>query len=118
MFYCEFELKHQIIDRLLKHLLFSFLLYWLSSWQVISSADAYGFLVCVNELISVQSKVYSKPTVVIASKVTGDEEIPDGVVAVLTPSMIDVLSHVSIRARNSKARTIVCLQYIYHQDKL
>ncbi|CDY61008.1 BnaA01g35130D [Brassica napus] len=84
----------------------------LGCWQVISSADAYGFLVCVNELITVQSKVYSKPTVIIASKVTGEEEIPDGVVAVLTPSLIDVLSHVSIRARNSKACTIFCLMQI------
>lgn len=57
----------------------------------------------MNELITVQNKVYSKPTVMIASRVTGEEEIPDGVVAVLTPCMIDVLSHVSIRARNSKA---------------
>lgn len=84
----------------------------MSSWQVISSADAFGYLVCVDELIVVQNKVYSKPTVIIASKVTGEEEIPDGVVAVLTPSMIDVLSHVSIRARNGKACTIFC-SYIY-----
>jgi len=67
-------------------------------------------VVCVNELIVVQNKFYSKPTVIIASKVTGEEEIPAGVVAVLTPSMIDVLSHVSIRARNSKA--------CYHQTML
>ncbi|EOA18356.1 hypothetical protein CARUB_v10006877mg [Capsella rubella] len=80
----------------------------LGCWQVISSADAYGFLVCVNELIVVQNKVYSKPTVIIASKVTGEEEIPDGVVAVLTPSMIDILSHVSIRARNSKICFATC----------
>ncbi|CAN8325774.1 unnamed protein product [Cochlearia groenlandica] len=80
----------------------------LGCWQVISSADAYGVLVCVNELIAVQNKVYSKPTVIIASKVTGEEEIPDGVVAVLTPCMIDVLSHVSIRARNSKICFATC----------
>lgn len=89
----------------------------MSSWQVISSADAYGFLVCVNELIVVQNKIYSKPTVIIASKVTGAEEIPAGVVAVLTPCMIDVLSHVSIRARNSKECTIFCSN-MCHQTKL
>lgn len=66
----------------------------------------------MNELIVVQNKVYSKPTVIIANKVTGEEEIPDGVVAVLTPSMIDVLSHISIRARNSKACGIVCFNLI------
>ena len=111
----NFELKtSDYTDQITEPFIFFFLLlYWLSSWQVISSADAYGFLVCVNELITVQSKVYSKPTVIIACKVTGEEEIPDGVVAVLTPSLIDVLSHVSIRARNSKACTIVYVQNIY-----
>lgn len=37
-----------------------------------------------------------------AKSVKGEEEIPDGAVAVLTPDMPDVLSHVSVRARNSK----------------
>lgn len=62
-----------------------------------------GFVVNVNELITVQNKVYRKPTVIIANKVSGEEEIPDGAVAVLTSDMPDVLAHVSIRARNSKA---------------
>lgn len=61
-----------------------------------------GFVASVNELISVQNKVYKRPTIIIANKVTGEEEIPDGVVGVLTPDMPDVLSHVSVRARNSK----------------
>ncbi|CAB79355.1 putative protein [Arabidopsis thaliana] len=92
----------------------------LGCWQVISSADAYGFVVCVNELIVVQNKFYSKPTVIIASKVTGEEEIPAGVVAVLTPSMIDVLSHVSIRARNSKAFRLmqICFATCFDQNVL
>lgn len=62
-----------------------------------------GFVVNVNELITVQNKVYRKPTVIIANKVSGEEEIPDGAAAVLTSDMPDVLAHVSIRARNSKA---------------
>ncbi|VVA92521.1 unnamed protein product [Arabis nemorensis] len=73
------------------------------SLRKIANLGSYGLLVCVNELIVVQNKVYSKPTVIITNKVTEEEEIPDGVVAVLTPTMIDILSHVSIRARNSKA---------------
>lgn len=56
----------------------------------------------VDELLSVQNKSYSKPTILVAKSVKGEEEIPDGVVAVLTPDMPDVLSHVSVRARNSK----------------
>lgn len=65
--------------------------------------DVTGLVVSVNELISVQTKVYRKPTVIIANKVSGEEEIPNGAVAVLTADMPDVLSHVSIRARNNKA---------------
>ncbi|MBA0595641.1 hypothetical protein Gorai_012504 [Gossypium raimondii] len=75
----------------------------LGCWQVISPVEVSGFVYSVNELITVQNKVYRKPTIIIASRVTGEEEIPDGVVAVLTSDTPDVLSHVSIRARNSKA---------------
>jgi alpha-glucan,water dikinase len=35
----------------------------------------------------------------------GEEEIPEGCVAVLTPDAPDVLSHVSVRARNMKVRS-------------
>ncbi|XP_010520833.1 PREDICTED: alpha-glucan water dikinase 2 isoform X2 [Tarenaya hassleriana] len=90
----------------------------LGCWQIISSADASGFVVCVNELITVQNKIYSKPTVIVANKVSGEEEIPDGVVAVLTPSMPDVLSHVSIRARNSKICFATCFdQHVFWKLK-
>lgn len=61
-----------------------------------------GYVVVVDELLTVQNKVYEKPTILVAKSVRGEEEIPDGTVAVLTPDMPDVLSHVSVRARNSK----------------
>ncbi|KAL0372365.1 UNVERIFIED_CONTAM: Alpha-glucan water dikinase, chloroplastic [Sesamum calycinum] len=77
----------------------------LGSWQVISPVEAIGYVVVVDELLSVQNKSYSKPTILVAKSVKGEEEIPDGAVAVLTPDMPDVLSHVSVRARNSK---VVC----------
>ncbi|OMO57553.1 Pyruvate phosphate dikinase, PEP/pyruvate-binding protein [Corchorus olitorius] len=80
----------------------------LGCWQVISPVEVCGFVTSVSDLISVQNKVYRKPTVIIATKVTGEEEIPDGVVAVLTSDMPDVLSHVSIRARNSKICFATC----------
>lgn len=64
-----------------------------------------GYVVVVDELLTVQNKVYSKPTILVAKNVKGDEEIPDGTVAVLTPDMPDVLSHVSVRARNGKVIT-------------
>lgn len=63
-------------------------------------------MVVAEELLSVQNKVYERPTVLVVKSVKGEEEIPDGAVAVLTPDMPDVLSHVSVRARNSKVNLI------------
>jgi alpha-glucan,water dikinase len=40
--------------------------------------------------------------------VGGDEEIPDGVVACVTPEAPDVLSHVSVRARNCEVLFATC----------
>ncbi|KAL0327280.1 UNVERIFIED_CONTAM: Alpha-glucan water dikinase, chloroplastic [Sesamum angustifolium] len=83
----------------------------LGSWQVISPVEAIGYVVVVDELLSVQNKSYSKPTILVAKSVKGEEEIPDGAVAVLTPDMPDVLSHVSVRARNSKVCFATCFDY-------
>ncbi|WOH14790.1 hypothetical protein DCAR_0934313 [Daucus carota subsp. sativus] len=91
----------------------------LGCWQVISPAEVRGFVVNVHELISVQHKVYREPTVIIANKVSGEEEIPDGAVAVLTSDFPDVLAHVSIRARNSKILFASCFdQNVYKDLKL
>jgi hypothetical protein len=73
-----------------------------NSWQVISPVEVVGYIEVVDELLTVQNKSYEKPTILVAKSVKGEEEIPDGTVAVLTPDMPDVLSHVSVRARNSK----------------
>ena len=43
-----------------------------------------------------------------AAQVTGEEEIPEGVVGVLTPDAPDVLSHVSVRARNMHVLFATC----------
>ncbi|GFP88008.1 alpha-glucan water dikinase chloroplastic [Phtheirospermum japonicum] len=80
----------------------------LGSWQVISPVEAIGYVVVVDQLLSVQNISYSKPTILVAKSVKGEEEIPDGAVAVLTPDMPDVLSHVSVRARNSKVCFATC----------
>ena len=44
----------------------------------------------------------------VAKRVTGEEEVPEGAVAVLTPDAPDVLSHVSVRARNMKVLFAIC----------
>ncbi|CDP13198.1 unnamed protein product [Coffea canephora] len=80
----------------------------LGSWQVISPVEAVGNVVVVDKLLSVQNKSYERKTILVAKSVKGEEEIPDGTVAVLTPDMPDVLSHVSVRARNSKVCFATC----------
>ncbi len=54
------------------------------------------------------SQIYIEPTVLLAKRVSGEEEVPEGAVAVLTPDAPDVLSHVSVRARNMKVLFAVC----------
>ncbi|XP_068639129.1 alpha-glucan water dikinase, chloroplastic-like [Aristolochia californica] len=80
----------------------------LGSWQVISPVEVVGSVVVVDKLLSVQNESYGNPTIILANSVKGEEEIPDGAVAVLTPDMPDVLSHVSVRARNSKVCFATC----------
>ncbi|KAK4358258.1 hypothetical protein RND71_023868 [Anisodus tanguticus] len=80
----------------------------LGSWQIISPVEAVGYVVVVDELLSVQNKTYEKPTILIAKSVKGEEEIPDGAVSLITPDMPDVLSHVSVRARNGKVCFATC----------
>eukprot|EP00271_Cylindrocystis_brebissonii_P010276 TRINITY_DN26421_c0_g1_i1.p1 TRINITY_DN26421_c0_g1~~TRINITY_DN26421_c0_g1_i1.p1 ORF type:complete len:1482 (-),score=381.52 TRINITY_DN26421_c0_g1_i1:676-5121(-) len=80
----------------------------MGNWQVISPVEVKGFVEVVDELGTVQDKVYTRPTILVAGRVRGEEEIPDGAVAVLTPDMPDILSHVSVRARNGKTCFATC----------
>jgi alpha-glucan, water dikinase len=59
-------------------------------------------------LMSVQGETYGEPTVLIADKVTGEEEIPEGVVAVLTSDTPDLVAHVAVRARNEQVLFATC----------
>jgi len=73
----------------------------LGGWQVISPARGGGGKVkSVQRLLDVQSQRFNEPTVLIADEVSGDEEIPEGVTAVLTADAPDLVSHVAVRARN------------------
>ena len=54
------------------------------------------------------TQVFDEPTVIVAQRVTGEEEVPEGAVAVVTPDAPDVLSHVSVRARNMKVLFAIC----------
>ncbi|KAF3776216.1 Alpha-glucan water dikinase 2 [Nymphaea thermarum] len=83
---------------------------------IISSVEACGFVTVVDELFKFQSTIYKRPTIIIANRVSGDEEIPDGVVAVLTPDMPDILSHISVRARNSQVCFATCFDQSILRD--
>ncbi len=85
----------------------------LGDWQVISHADASGTLK-VETLLTVQDRTYKNPTVIVTDKISGDEVIPKGVTAVLTADGVDILSHVSIRARNAGVLFATC----YSEEKI
>ena len=74
----------------------------MGSWQIVSNAEAAGVVVQVASLAEVVNVKYAQPTVIVADRVGGEEDIPVGVVAVITPDMPDVLSHCAVRARNEK----------------
>ncbi len=80
----------------------------IGGWQVLSPAQATGRVQVVGSLMSVQGDVYREPTVLIADKVTGEEEIPEGVVAILTSDTPDLVAHVAVRARNERVLFATC----------
>ena len=81
----------------------------LGAWQVISPAPAtQGRLVVVPSLQGIQDRVYDEPTILIARRVTGEEEVPVGVVGVLSGDAPDVLSHLSVRTRNMRVLFAAC----------
>ena len=47
-------------------------------------------------------------TILIAEKIKGDEEIPEGVTALLCKSTVDLVSHVAVRARNAGVLLATC----------
>ena len=59
----------------------------LGPWQIISPVEVCGFVTIIDDLLRVQNRVYDRPTILVANRVKGEEEIPDGVVVVLTTDM-------------------------------
>jgi alpha-glucan,water dikinase len=80
----------------------------LPSWQIVSGGRAHGEMVTVPALESIQAARFSRPTVVLTDTVSGMEEMPVGVTAVLTSQDVDVLAHVAIRARNAGVLFATC----------
>ncbi len=51
---------------------------------------------------------YNEPTILFAKRITGEEEVPDGVVGVVGSDAPDVLAHLSVRARNMHVLFAAC----------
>jgi alpha-glucan,water dikinase len=75
---------------------------------VISQVPAVGEVVVYDSLADIQGQSFDTPVVVLAQRLGGTEDIPQGVTAVLTESSTDVLSHVAIRARSQRVLLATC----------
>ncbi len=80
----------------------------LGNWQVISMGHQTGMVEVATTLKSFQGKTFARPTIIVADNVAGNEEIPEGVVAIITPAIIDILSHLAVRARNVHILFAIC----------
>ena len=80
----------------------------LGDWQVISPSSATGIVQIVESFRAVQGQRFERPTIIVSEKVYGDEEPPEGVRAVITPSSVDLVSHVAVRARNASLLFATC----------
>lgn len=80
----------------------------LGDWLIVSPGRSHGsrgFVERVHKLEDVMLKKYDQRTVLLVDKVTGEEEVPDNVQAIImlnSSDYPDVLAHVSVRARNLK----------------
>lgn len=73
----------------------------LGGWQIISRGEGTGRVEVVESLRSIQQSRFEVPVVIVTDKVSGDEEIPENVAAVIAPDVTDIVSHVAVRARNA-----------------
>lgn len=80
----------------------------LGDWLIVSpgrSHGARGYVERVHKLEDVMMKKYNQKTVLLVDIVSGEEEVPDNVQAIVmmnSSDYPDVLAHVSVRARNLK----------------
>ena len=76
--------------------------------QVTSLAPATGQVMLCPSLAEVQGSTFDTPVVLLSQGLSGIEDIPPGVAAVLTQAGVDVLSHVAIRARSQGVLLASC----------
>jgi alpha-glucan,water dikinase len=80
----------------------------LGDWQVISPGRTAGWLEVAESLGTVGGRHYDRPSIIIAEKVKGDEEPPEGTTAIITPDPVDLVSHIAVRARNANLLFATC----------
>jgi alpha-glucan,water dikinase len=84
----------------------------LGHWQLVSkgaAGSAEGRLEVAPSLAAAQEmRCDVGGTILVVDAVSGDEEIPRGVSAVLTPATIDLVSHLAVRARNAGVLLATC----------
>ncbi|WP_193214311.1 phosphohistidine-like domain-containing protein [Luteolibacter marinus] len=80
----------------------------LGDWLIVSPSTATGEVRRIESFRSIQGQRFESPTIIVADKVHGDEEPPEGVRAVITPSSVDLVSHVAVRARNASLLFATC----------
>lgn len=83
----------------------------LGPYSVIAPCDkeTTGPVVVFQKLRESLGATFKKGTVVIADVCDGDEDVPANTAYVVIGSTVDVLSHVSVRARNEKHGLVACL---------
>jgi len=85
----------------------------LPPWQLISAVDRpiQGELKVIGKMIGMEHLIFETPTIFLSGMVSGEEEVPVGVQAVLVrdaASAPDILSHCAVRARNSGVLLATC----------
>ncbi|OAI50193.1 hypothetical protein AYO44_05850 [Planctomycetaceae bacterium SCGC AG-212-F19] len=90
----------------------------LGGWQFVSRGQAVGRVIVGERLLAFQHDRFPEAAVIVADTITGDEEIPAGVQAVITTDTPDLLSHVAVRARNAGILLATCYdREVYEQLK-
>lgn len=82
----------------------------LGRWQVVSRGHGHanGVVERPGSLASVQGRIYATPTVLLVDEIRGEEDIPQGVTAILGRSTVDLVSHLAVRARNAGVLLATC----------
>jgi alpha-glucan,water dikinase len=80
----------------------------LPSWQPISRGAGQGRVKVMDTLDGVQGRRFDPPAIIVSQTIRGDEDLPEGTLAVLTSASVDVVSHVAIRARNQGVLLATC----------